>query len=74
MAKDYDQILEEALAKREAFLKEHPEYQEYQEEIDRILDATPSDKRLEVMTLLLTTKLSELSNVLLDLARIKSAH
>ena len=72
MADNYDEILERALKRREDFLKEHPEYQEYQDEIDRILDATLPEKRLEVMGLLLSTKLSELGSALTDLARIKS--
>ena len=72
MADNYDEILERALKRREDFLKEHPEYQKYQDEIDRILDATLPEKRLEVMGLLLSTKLSELGSALTDLARIKS--
>ena len=61
-------ILEEALAKRDQFLKEHTEYQEYQDEIDRILDATPAEHRLEVMRQLICGKLVELSGALLELA------
>jgi predicted nuclease with TOPRIM domain len=64
--------LEEALKRREEFLKEHPEYQAYQDEIDRLLSAAPPEKRLEVLMMLLAGKASELGALLTELLKKKA--
>lgn len=55
----------EAIAERDRFLEQHPKYQSYQNEIDRILDmAGPPKKRLEVIAMLMEGKLMELQHQL----------
>lgn len=62
--------LEEAIAARDEFLKNNPDMQAYQDEIDDILSKTSEDKRLEVMALLMATKTVELGNEVAKLQQI----
>jgi len=55
------QTLEEALKAREQFLKEHPDLQPFQNEIDRIMEKTVGfENRMSVLAFMIQTKLFEL--------------
>jgi hypothetical protein len=57
-------ILKEAIEKRDKFLKDYPHMQEFQKEIDDILDKTPTHMRKDVVITLLISKLQELQQSL----------
>ncbi len=53
--------LAHALAEKAAFLNQHPEYREYQKEIDKLLDKAGSmENRMAVLAMLMEGKLIEL--------------
>ena len=53
--------LAQALAEKAEFLNQHPEYREYQKEIDRLLDKAGSlENRMAVLAMLMEGKLIEL--------------
>ena len=52
--------LEKAIEKRNKFLQENPNMQEFQNEIDDILEKTPTHMRKDVVVTLLISKLQEL--------------
>ena len=59
---DSEQALADAIAERSRFLEQYPQYQEYQREIDRILDkAGSADNRMAVLAMLIEGKLVEMS-------------
>jgi hypothetical protein len=60
-----------AIAARNLFLEQHPEYLPYQREIERILDkAGPPEKRLAVLAMLMEGKLLEMKTSLMQLSGI----
>lgn len=61
----YHEELELALKAREQYLKEYPELQPFQDEIDRIL--AKAENRLEALSFLIEKKLFELGDALADL-------
>ncbi len=52
--------LQIAIKKRDKFLKDHPHMQEFQNEIDDILEKTPTHMKKDVVITLLISKLQEL--------------
>ena len=65
------EILEEALNAREQFLKEHPDLQPFQDEIDRIMEKTVGfENRMAVLAFMIETKLYELKD---SIAQLESA-
>ncbi len=52
--------LEKAIEKRNKFLQENPNMQEFQNEIDKIMDKTPAYMRKEVIITLMMSKIQEL--------------
>ena len=68
---DPERQLAEALAERDGFLEENPQYGEMQREIDRMLDkAGSSQNRMAVLAMLMEAKLIELHGQLKSLNRI----
>ena len=64
-------VLAQALAEKAEFLNQHPEYQKFQNEIDRLLDKAGSMKnRMAVLAILMEGKLIELHQQLQKLNRI----
>lgn len=64
-------ILQKALAEREAFLRRHPRQRAYQAEIDRILDQSGDiNGRLASLRMLMEGKLLEMKNELIKLHRL----
>ena len=60
--------LQEAIKKRDDYLKENPRLEKFQKEIDSILDKTTDPQaRLEAVTLLLAGKMNELKTALHNL-------
>ena len=60
-----DAALAEALAEKAQFLRNHPQHQHYQDEIDAILDkAGSSENRMTVLAMLMEGKLIELQQEL----------
>jgi hypothetical protein len=56
-----ESALAQALAEKAEFLDQHPEYREYQKEIDRLLDkAGTMENRMAVLAMLMEGKLLEL--------------
>jgi hypothetical protein len=56
-----ESALAQALAEKAEFLHQHPEYREYQREIDRLLDkAGTMENRMAVLAMLMEGKLLEL--------------
>ncbi len=69
--KSSQEILEEALKARDQFLKEQPQLQPFQDEIDRVLEKTVGfENRMSVLTLMIQIKLYELSD---SIAKLRSA-
>jgi len=67
----YGQILEEALRAREQFLKEQPHLQDFQDEIDRMLEKTVGfENRMSVLSFMMEAKLYELSRAFSDIRDI----
>ena len=63
--------LAHALAQKAEFLNQHPEYREYQKEIDRLLDkAGNMENRMAVLAMLMEGKLIELHQQLQELNTI----
>jgi hypothetical protein len=59
---DPEQALADAIAERSRFLDRYPQYQEFQMDIDRILDkAGSADNRMAVLAMLIEGKLVEMS-------------
>ncbi len=52
------------------FLEKHPEYKAYQEKINKTLAATPEEKRLEVLGLMMAGKMAKLVSVFVELDKI----
>lgn len=66
-----ESALARALAEKAEFLNQHPEYREYQEEIDRLLDkAGTMENRMAVLAMLMEGKLIELHQQLQKLNAI----
>jgi len=53
-------ILKETIEIRDKFLKDHPHMQEFQNEIDDIINKTPTHMRKDVAITLLISKMQEL--------------
>ena len=70
LSPDQQKILDDAIAKRDEFLEKHPHLKEVQKEYDRIIDAVPEEKRLEVATIMLSSSLVSLSQHQADLANL----
>lgn len=64
--------LAEAQKDLDTFLEEYPHMQEQQNKIDEIMKKTPSDKRLEVLLMMLAQKYSKILKQLKKLKQIKS--
>jgi len=62
--------LEDAIKERDEFLKEHPELQGLQDEIDEVLSKTPEKMRLDTIGMMMTGKASKLGKELFKLQRI----
>jgi len=60
-------ILEKAIKAREEYLKNNPHLNDYQKEIDDILDKTRTEDRMSVISLMTTGKLLELQKKLMEL-------
>lgn len=59
---DHEKALAEALAERSRFLEMYPQYQEFQSDIDRMLDKSGSrSNRMAVLAMLIEGKLVEMS-------------
>ncbi len=66
-----EEALATALAEKMAFLDQHPEYREFQKEIDRLLDkAGTPENRMTVLAMLMEGKLLELHQQLQKLNSI----
>ena len=52
------------------FIEKSPQYKKQQEDIQKILDATPEDTRIEVIALLMSGKVAELANALNEINKI----
>lgn len=73
-AKNKERAMAIAIAERDQFLEQHPEYLPYQREIERILDkAGPPEKRLAVLAMLMEGKLLEMQSYLMRLSGILGA-
>lgn len=73
-ARNKEMAVATAIAERDQFLEQHPEYMPYQREIDRILDkAGPAEKRLAVLAMLMEGKLLEMQSHLMRLHGILGA-
>ena len=60
---EYEKRLEQALADRDQFLAENPDYIPYQEEIDTILSkAGTVENRMVVLAVMMEAKLNELTH------------
>lgn len=60
-----------ALAEKMEFLEQHPEYREFQQEIDRLLDkAGSSENRMTILAMLMEGKLVELHQQLQKLNKL----
>lgn len=65
---DYREELETALEAREQFLKEHPDLQPFQDEIDQILSKTVgAENRLKALAFMIEKKVYELNGLITDL-------
>ena len=63
-----NEALEEALKAREKFLKEHPDLQPFQDEIDRIMEKTVGfENRMAVLAFMIENKLYELRDSVAEL-------
>ena len=62
-----DQTLKKAIKERDDYLKEHPEHQWFQDEIDQILSKTPDHMRLEVLKIMLMSSASKLKDEMIKL-------
>ena len=63
--------LEEAIKAREKFLKEHPELQPFQDEIDRIMAKTVGfENRMSVLAFMIQTKLFQLRDSITELRAV----
>lgn len=59
---DHEKALAEALAERSRFLEKYPQYQEFQSDIDRMLDKSGSrSNRMVVLAMLIEGKLGEMN-------------
>ena len=59
--------LNEAIKARDKYLQEHPNMQEFQNTLDEILDRVPEKMRLEVVTMMMSGKMTELANKMREL-------
>jgi hypothetical protein len=58
---DHEKALAEALAERSRFLEKYPQYQEFQSDIDKMLDKSGSrSNRMVVLAMLIEGKLAEM--------------
>jgi hypothetical protein len=62
-----DTPLECAIKNRDEYLDSNPRLKKYQNEIDEILDKTPENERVHVLSIMMSTKLFELQNELMKL-------
>jgi len=62
--------LQEAIEERDRFLKEHPELEGLQKEIDDALSKTPEKMRMETIGTMMFAKATELRDELAKLQRI----
>lgn len=63
--------VERLIAQRTQFLKDHPQLMELQEEIDTLLRTTLDPvKRLEILFMVMTEKLTELRSVFSEVVRL----
>ena len=61
--------LQKAIAKRDQFLEDNPRLQAQQDQINDVLDRTPEKDRLNVLGILMSTKLLDLQEQLLKLTQ-----
>ncbi|MGC8495431.1 MAG: hypothetical protein ACP5SH_27285 [Syntrophobacteraceae bacterium] len=65
---DHREELETALEARDQFLKEHPDLQPFQDEIDQILSKTVgAENRLKALAFMIEKKVCELNGLITDL-------
>jgi len=62
--------LQDAIKERNRFLKEHPELEGLQEEIDDALSKTPEKMRMETISTMMFSKATELKDELVKLQGI----
>jgi len=62
--------LQDAIKERDEFLKEHPELEGLQEEIDDALSKTPEKMRMETISTMMFSKATELKDELVKLQGI----
>lgn len=51
--------LQKAIDTRDKYLEANPHLQSYQDEIDRVLDATDPKQRMDVLSIMMSSKLME---------------
>ncbi len=72
---DSREELETALEARDQFLKEHPDLQPFQDEIDQILSKTVgAENRLKALAFMIEKKVCELNGLITDLKDSYKAH
>jgi hypothetical protein len=62
--------IEDAIAKRDAYIKERPHLQEFQNQIDDALDKCAEEDRPEVLMILLAGKMAELRDRMNELQEL----
>jgi hypothetical protein len=67
----FGDALEEALKVRKQLLKDHPDLQPLQDEIDRIFDKTPGfENRMSILAFMIEAKLYELRDSIAQIASV----
>lgn len=61
--------LERLVEKRDKLLEEKPHLQPLQNELNHMLDNTPNENRMDIIRIMMTTKLVELQESLLTLSK-----
>jgi predicted metalloenzyme YecM len=59
--------LEEAIAKRDQYLKENPHLQSYQDQIDDIMDKCKPEDRKDALLMMMHEKVTQLSEQMINL-------
>lgn len=68
---DFNKKLEEAIARRDKFLEENPDLQNFQDEINRVLDKCLSPaERMDAISIMIGNKLNEFTHTLTDLQEV----
>lgn len=65
-----NKLLQDLLEQRDNLLKEHPELQELQDKIDKVLTNTPQKHRMDVIGVMMSERLIALQNELLKLIKV----